>query len=269
MSLVIRERHGKNYYYFRKGADKYLYLGPVDEPSQLKQDRVREALDYTTNLDIKNIELEYSLVKLLSDPKDIDEYVQRRLSKLDKIQINSFVDLMSQAGQKKYLELKITELETRLRRLEEEVKISSKFFSELDSQKQKTTKRNLKTLLINEDSVNSRLLSEYLRKTGHECEVADNFLSASALITNAFIQKKKYDVVLIDSSMFHGSHSLSEFLDRIDRTEDQKIILLVNSPLNKEDKKELKQLGIDSIIQKPAQLNEATLKILNRELLIK
>lgn len=140
MSLVIRERHGKDYYYFRKGAAKYLYLGPVDELSEIKQDRVLEALDYSKGIDSKNIELEYSLIKLL-DPNKRDDVIFKRLNELQKIQEFQYVNLMSQAGQRRYTEIKIAELETRLRRLGQEKEVSPNIIEHYAEQFTKTLEK--------------------------------------------------------------------------------------------------------------------------------
>ncbi len=120
MSLAIRQRHGQNYYYFRKGAKKILYLGPVDRPAEVKQERVIEALEYTWGLDSRNVKLEYHLMELLS-PTIRDEYLFKRLIELDKDQNEPMMGLLSEAKQKEYLELRIAELQTRLRLKKQEV----------------------------------------------------------------------------------------------------------------------------------------------------
>lgn len=116
MSLAVRQRHGQNYYYFRKGAKKILYLGPVDRPGEIKQERVLEALDYSKGLDSKNVKLEYHLLQLLTS-EIRDEYVSKRLAELDAEQNDLMIGLLSEAKQKKYLGVRLAELQTRLRQV--------------------------------------------------------------------------------------------------------------------------------------------------------
>ena len=116
-------------------------------------------------------------------------------------------------------------------------------FSAFNSRKSKT----LKILIIDDNESITNAISKFLQSNGHECIASNDGRNGLALI-----QTGKFDVIVLDLSMpeFSG-YDILDYLERIRRVREQKILVLSASPYTNEDGEEMKRRGVYACLRKP------------------
>jgi CheY-like chemotaxis protein len=113
--------------------------------------------------------------------------------------------------------------------------------------KQKDTMRKLNILLVEDDELSKRVTTFYLKRYGHEVEIASNGFEA----VNRF-KEKKYDLVLMDIQMpvmdgLQATKEIRKMELEHPETGHTPIIALTTNP----DKVLILKAGMDGYTQKP------------------
>jgi hypothetical protein len=117
MSYIDQKKHGGLHVYFVAGREGRYYLHPKGHPENINVQNVLKALKYVKEKHTRFSGLEYELVMKLPQPQR-DEYLMERLLELYE-RPDKLIDSLSEAKQIEVLGLRMEELQTRLRQIEE------------------------------------------------------------------------------------------------------------------------------------------------------
>lgn len=127
MSLRQKDTKKIPYWLFSAGSEKTIHLGPVNDPSKIKSDKVKEALEYVNNKFEHYSTVETNLASLLKTEPNVTkalEYYESRTKSVLEFYINKILEFSSflpQPERNEYLSKRTAELVGMLWPLEQKI----------------------------------------------------------------------------------------------------------------------------------------------------
>jgi DNA-binding response OmpR family regulator len=117
----------------------------------------------------------------------------------------------------------------------------------------------VQVLLIDDNQDITKMMSKFLKLSGHECTVSNDGRNGLSLI-----ESQKWDVVLLDVAMpeFSG-YDVVNSLEKNGKLKQNKIIMFTASTLSDDELHKLIERGVYSFLKKPVNLDELLTAIEN------
>jgi len=126
--------------------------------------------------------------------------------------------------------------------------------SVLKHEKQKNRIRNANILIIEDDNIIAELLSKLLVSKGHRITEA---VTAPEGLKK--LKKKKYDLVIVDHKILTANRQ--NIIQQIKKVDDKFLVALISDQKADSEHKNIKNSGVDLMINKPVDLNIAVKQI--------
>ena len=115
----------------------------------------------------------------------------------------------------------------------------------------------LNVLIIDDNEQITKMISSFLDMSNHDCTVANDGKEGMELI-----KTNQYDSIVLDLAMpeFDG-YEILDTLQKEDKSQIHKIIILTASSVPIETIRKFKELGVSSCLQKPVDIDQLLSRI--------